>query len=62
MGRGRVQGSQARTLGTQGHVYAITPQTELANQSNIQGMFLLSLLGVRLFFLFWHVVSHLVLR
>ena len=41
-GRGRNQGSQAETLGTQGRVYAITPQTEITYQSVIQGMFLLS--------------------
>ena len=50
MGRGRVQGSQARTSRTQGRVYTITPQTDLANQSDIQGMFLLSLLGARVLF------------
>ena len=42
MGRGRGQGSQAETSGTQGRVYAITPQTEPADQPVIQGMFLLS--------------------
>ena len=50
MGRGRLQGSQAGTSGSQGRVYAITPQTELANQSDIQGMFLLCLLGARVLF------------
>ena len=50
MGRDWVQGSQAETQGTQGHVYAITPQTELANQSIIQGMFLLSCLWARVLF------------
>ena len=42
MDRGREQGSQAGTSGTQRHVYAITPQVEIANQSVIQGTFLLS--------------------
>ena len=50
MGRGQVQGSQAGTSGTQGHVYAITPQTEPADQSAIQGMFLLSGLWARILF------------
>ena len=42
MGRGRGQGSQAETSGTQGCVYAETPQAELADQPDIQGTFLLS--------------------
>ena len=50
MGRGRVQGSQVGTSGTQGRVYTITPQTEPANQSIIQGMFLLSHLWARVLF------------
>ena len=41
-GRGRGQGSRAETSGNQGRVYAITPQTEPADQSVILGMFLLS--------------------
>ena len=49
-GRGRGQGSQARTSGTQGHVYTNTPQTELVNQSVIQGTFLLFSLWVRVLF------------
>ena len=40
MGRGQVQGSQARTLGTQGCVYAMVPEAERADQSDMQGMFL----------------------
>ena len=40
-GIGRRQGSQAGTLGTQGRVYAITPQTELTDQLIIQGTLLL---------------------
>ena len=47
MGRGQGQGSQA---GTQGRVYAITPQTELVDHSIIQGMFLLSRLWARVLF------------
>ena len=42
MGRGRGQYFQAGTSGTQGHVYAVVPQTELADQSDIQGTFWLS--------------------
>ena len=38
------------TLGTQGHVYAITLQTELVGQSVIQGMFLLSPLWEKILF------------
>ena len=48
MGRG--QGSQARTSGTQRRVYTITPQTELTDQSVIQGTFLLFRLWVRVLF------------
>ena len=50
MGRGRGQGSQARTSGTQGRVYSITPQTELIDQSVIQGTFLFFRLWVRVLF------------
>ena len=50
MGRGRGQGSQARILGTQGPVYAVTPQTKPAYQLVIQGMFLLSHLWARILF------------
>ena len=42
MGLDREQGSKDETSRTQGRVYAITPQTELVDQSVIQGMFLLS--------------------
>ena len=42
MGQGRGKGSRADTLGTQGLVYATVSQTELANQSDIQGRFSLS--------------------
>ena len=42
LGRGRGQNSRAETSGTQGRVYAITPQTEPVDQPVIQGMFLLS--------------------
>ena len=38
------------TLGTQGRVYTITPQTEIADQSVIQGTFLLSCLWARVLF------------
>ena len=50
MGRGQVQGSQAGASGTQGRVYAITPQTEPTNQSIIKGMFLNSHLWARVLF------------
>ena len=43
-------GSQVGTSGTQGRVYAITPQTELVDQSVIQGTFLLSRLWARVLF------------
>ena len=50
MGRGRGQGTQAGTSGVQGRVYAIIPPTEPADQSVIQGMFLLSRLWARVLF------------
>ena len=50
MGRGRGQGSQTRTSGTQGRAYAIAPQTELIDQSVIQGTFLLFLLWEKVLF------------
>ena len=50
MGRGRGEGSRAETLGTQGRVYAITPQTEPVDQLVIQGMFLLSRLWAKILF------------
>ena len=50
MGRGRGQGSQAETSGTQGRVYTIAPQNEPVDQSVIQGMFLLSHLWEKILF------------
>ena len=50
MGRGRGRGPQAGTSGVQGRVYAITPQAESADQSVIQGTFLLSRLWERVLF------------
>ena len=50
MGRGRGQGSQVNTSGTQGRVYAIVPQTEPVEQSVIHGMFLLSRLWIKILF------------
>ena len=50
MGRGRGRGPQVGTSGVQGHVYAITPQAESANQPVIQGTFLLSRLWARVLF------------
>ena len=41
MGRGPVQGSPARTSGTQGRVYAMVPEAERTDQPDAQGMFLL---------------------
>ena len=40
MGRGQVQGSQARTSGTQGRVYSMVPEAERADQLDMQGMLL----------------------
>ena len=42
MGRDRGQGSQDGTSRIQGRVYAITPQTDPADQSGIQGTFTIS--------------------
>ena len=39
MGQGQVQGSQAKILGTQGHIYAVVPRAELADHSDMQGTF-----------------------
>ena len=39
MGRGRGRGPQARTSGVQVRVYAVTPQSESADQPVIQGTF-----------------------
>ena len=50
MGRGRGRGPQAGTSGVQGHVYAITPSIESADQSVIQGTFLFSRLWARVLF------------
>ena len=50
MGRGRRRGPQAGTSGIQGHVYAITPPAESADQPVIQGTFLLSRLRARVLF------------
>ena len=50
MGRGRGQGPQVGTLGTQGRVYTVTPQTEPTDPLVIQGMFLLSRLWARVLF------------
>ena len=49
-GRGRGEGSRAKTSGTQGRVYAITPQTKPVYQSVIQGMFMLSRLWAKILF------------
>ena len=39
MGRGQVQSSQAKTSGTQGHVYVVVLEAEHADQSDMQGTF-----------------------
>ena len=49
MGRGRIPGSQAGTLGIQGLVYAVVPQSEHADQPDLQGTFLLLHLLTRVF-------------
>ena len=49
-GRGRGQSSRVETLGTQGRVYAITPQIEPVDQSIIQGMFMTSRLWAKILF------------
>ena len=50
MGQGRGQSVQAGTSGAQGRVYVVTPQTEGADQSVIQGTFLLFRLWTRVLF------------
>ena len=50
MGRGRGQGSQVGTSGTQGCIYVVVPPTEPVDQLVIQGMFLLSCLWARILF------------
>ena len=50
MGQGQGQGPQAGISGTQGCVYAITPQTEIADQMVIHGTFLLFHLWARVSF------------
>ena len=52
MGQGRGQDFQAGTLGTQGHVYAVVPLTELADKSDIQGTLRLSHFLIRVLFKF----------
>ena len=48
--RDRGRGQQAGTSGAQGRVYAVTPQTEAADQSVIQGTFLFFRLWERVLF------------
>ena len=50
MGRGRGRGPQAGTSGIQGHVYAVVPPAEPADQPFIHGTFLLSSLWARVLF------------
>ena len=50
MGRGQGQGPQVGISGTQGRVYAITPQIEIEDQSVIHGTFLLFHLWARVLF------------
>ena len=57
MGRGQVQGSQARTSGTQGRVYAMLTEAERADPPAAQGLFLfLSVLIGALYLLLLHLV------
>ena len=55
MGLGQGQGSQARTSGTQGHVYASVPQAERTDQPDMQGSFLL----LSVFFLYFIWIHHI---
>ena len=41
MGRGQVQGPQAKPSGTQGRAYVVVPQAKSADRPNMQGTFLL---------------------
>ena len=50
IGRGRGQGPQVGTSGTQGLVHTVTPHTEPTDPLVIQGMFLLSRLWARVLF------------
>ena len=50
MGRGRGQGPQANTSGTEGRFYVVTPQIEVVDQLVIQGTFLLFRLWERVLF------------
>ena len=50
MGQGQGQGPQVGISGTQERVYAITPQTEIADQLVIQGTFLLFHFWARVLF------------
>ena len=50
MGRGRGRDPQAGTSRVQGRVYTITPQSESADQPEIQGTFFLSRLWARVLF------------
>ena len=56
MGRGRGQDFQAGTSRTQGSVYAMVKQTELTDQSDIQGTFQLSHFLIRVLFKFGCIV------
>ena len=56
MGWGQGQDFQVNASGTQGHVYSIVPQIELAYQSDIQGMFRLSHFLIRVLFKFGCIV------
>ena len=56
MGRSQGQSSQAETSRTQGHVYAVVPQTELADQYDLQGMFRLSNFLITMLFKFEYII------
>ena len=52
MGQGRGQDFHVGTLGTQGRVYAVVLQTEIADKSDIQGTFRHSHCLIRVLFKF----------
>ena len=60
MGRGRGQSSRAETSWTQGHVYVVVLQTELSDQSDVQGTFRLSHFLARMLFKFGCIIFTLI--
>ena len=51
---------KAGTFRTQGHVYAVVPQTELADQSDVQGTFRVSHFLTRMLFKFGCIIFMLI--